>query len=307
MPQFLSPMPPNDERYNILRRDDGAKVVEWGGMRFTFWIPSRKREEVLAENPLLSIANVFVNEEEVDSYSSYLRRVGSDAPVFPHDTLGLPRIRNQILDRFFRKRRLDAPLDAPGEDFIVMCDDDVRELRYSYTLKLTRLQRPDQVVPRLVMNALCAAEMPTGSFWFQQSPRPQERTSLQPIRLRAWGRGDLFGIVDEELRFDPATISCEDMDYAFQTISKYGGLWMDMRYLVICLVGRGRGLTGGDAGVVSKKEIDEGYSYLARKWGSDIVRIGEGKKRGLGYQISVKIPQRFEDQSAAKRREINLG
>lgn len=292
--------------WQIVTREDGVRLVEWGGIYASFWMPSRKREQVALGNPFLPVCNVMVNEDERESYAADFREAGADNPIFTHNTIGIPRIRNAIYDmcRLGRTGEKDLGPNA-GEHFVVMMDDDVRRMRYSFSLKLWDAMSPETMLPRVFASYVAAADIGTGTFWYQQSPRPQERSTLQPFRLRTWGRGDLYGTLDPELRCDPQTASCEDMDLCLQTLAKHKVLWMDMRYFIICLVGRGRGLPGGDSGVISKQEIESGFTYLARKWGTDVIRIGDGKKRGMGYQIQLRIPQKFEDQDMAIRRLIN--
>jgi len=273
----------------IKKRSDGISVVEHEGMKFTIFIPSRKRMVEITRHPLLRFANVIVHEEEYDGYSKYFTgKSNAPATILTHKLFGLPKIRNAMLDYFHPDE---------GEEFQIQSDDDVLGLRHTMVRRVDDRRTAEEILNVCVSEAVTAIDLPTGLFFFQQSPRPQERSSLEPFVLRRWGRTDLFGVTDPDMRFDERLLDCEDLDLSLQCIAKHRMLWMDMRFFVITSdpEGRGGNSVGGSAGVSTTETIKSSYKYLARKWGSAVVRIGMGVKRGNGYAISISIPQSYDD------------
>lgn len=279
------------------RRDDGVTVVEHEGEQMTIFIPSRKRAPVVVEHPLFPIANVVVHENEKDDYEAYFQSHDQHpGSLLTHNTSGLPCIRNQMMQYMHPQEEIAT----------IQSDDDVRTIRFSYSHRVIAYNSAEPIMNILVAEAIAAADVPTGLFFFQQSPRPQERSALEPFVLRRWGRADVLGILDPELRFDEMLWDCEDLDISLQCIQKYHVLWMDMRYFVMTATGRGGNLVGGSAGVSTKQTIKESYERLQHKWSDYVIRIGEGKQRGEGYGVAVHIPQRSDELRSEVARSKRL-
>lgn len=261
-----------------------ARIIGYGQLPFTLSIPSRQRSEFILTHPLLKYASVYVHASEVDQYQeTFDKNDIHPAALIGHNENTLPKIRNFMLDN----------LSNPNE-FAIQSDDDVTGLRYIFTLEVVDIVG-DDMLDRILSGMCTAKEAGSGGFFFAQSPRPQERTSLAPFNLRRWGRSDFFGIIATDMRFDENLLDAEDLDFTLQCIHRFNILWMDNRYFVTCITARGGDLVGGSSAVSTSQTIQDSYKYLEEKWGTAVIRIGEGKERGKGYRISVKIPQKYKD------------
>lgn len=260
--------------YQVVK-EDGVAVVVMGDTRFTIVTPSRKRTHVLVNNPFLPVTNVFVAEEEYDTYAKALRNVPHGA-LLTHNTHGLSRIRNVMLSTAFRKDHL----------FQYHSDDDFVYFSYLGGRLSRQFSDLNDCLAIILQSALVASDIPCGLFGYSHSALPQEASPLSPFDLRGRINVD-FGILDRDLRFDEDLPVLTDADYFLQTVAKYGVAWKDMRFFTC--TAENAVLDGGLAHIRTTASTERAFEYLTTKWGSDVVL--PQKKRGTGSGVGLRIPR----------------
>ena len=124
-----------------------------------------------------------------------------------------------------------------------------------------------------------------GVFGFSHTPNPRERNTFVPFTLRGWVNCRAIGIVNPELRFDPALHAKEDFDICLQSLQKHRLVWCEMRWTFVC---EHWTTPGGLQEVRTSATEREDNRYLVSKWGSKVMRAG-GKKRNTGMGLSVGV------------------
>lgn len=273
----------------VSRRDDGLLVIHNGDVSMVVCIPSRGRAHRVVNHPFFALGNIFVAEDEMDEYGrTFADAKAIPGALVPHNADGsLPRIRNFMLDH---KREAD---------FEMQLDDDYAGMHYLFTLRSaqTRTSDPRRIIDIFTRSYLCASDMGTGLFCYAQTAVPYERHSFSPFRLRGWGMGACMGhLRPDVLRFDENLRVKDDLDLCLQAVGQFKYLWQDMRYWGWCDETGGR--TGADTGGLANIRTSEAelkdVLYLQRKYGRDVV-TPDGKKRGSGMTVRVKIPQKYKE------------
>ena len=270
----------------ISRRDDKVVVIDNQGYKFSLFIPSRKRENRVINHPLFEYANIIVHEDEYDAYASTFRELGT-APghLMTHNVVGLAAIHNQMLLNYH----------PDEESWQMHTDDDYAGFMYLQTFRAAKgkISDPQKIIDIMTHVGIAATDAGTGLFCWAQSSIPQERHSYDPFNLRGWGMSACMGFIDPDLRFDDNLPVSVDIDMCLQAIAKHRFIWQDRRWWDWCdeKGSRTGADPGGLAGIRVPSTIAFAHKYLTQKWGSDVVRSKEGKQRGVGLTLKVKIPK----------------
>lgn len=87
-------------------------------MNYSLFIPSYKRPHEVINNPLLPLATLLLADEEVNAYKASLDRKGVQPKrIITGNGQGIAKARNRIMSEW------------TDEDFIVMIDDDTKNVR----------------------------------------------------------------------------------------------------------------------------------------------------------------------------------
>lgn len=256
-------------------KDDGVAVVTVDDIRFSVVIPPRKRINVVVNNPLLPVANVFVHEDEYDTYAAALKNVPHGA-LLTHNVYGLCAIRNYMLDQAFKSDHL----------FQYHTDDDFEYLLYIGARLTRNITDVTELLSIITQSAITASEIPCGLFGYSHSPMPQEASPLSPFDLRGRINVD-FGILDHDLRFDTNLRVLTDADYFLQSVAKWKCAWKDMRFYTWS---PGNAiLEGGLSHIRTTAATEAAMEYMRQKWGDEVV--SPPKDRGTNSGVTLKIPR----------------
>lgn len=266
---------------DVITLQNGKIGLEVCGMKVAIVTPSRKREHIIATNPFLPIANVFVHESELDSYAGYFHgKQLLHGSLSTHTAVGsIAKIRNAMIEATW----------CDEVDMLMMCDDDVLGMRYIGGRVTYEVRGWRNMMPNIMATALTAREMGAPMFGFHQSGRPQERSVMLPFEMRSWISTHTAGLFDRQLRFDPQAVSHDDIDYSLQAIAKHKYVWRDHRWYVFCVIEGHAKTEGGASSIRSKENELREVEYLREKWGDDV--IVEGVGRGIGITIGVRVPK----------------
>lgn len=277
---------------------EGVARIHWGDKVFPLFIPSRGREALLLENPLVEVANLVVDKEEAESYAKSCEEAGRmPLSILTHDTFGCPRIRNTINARWYH------PED--GEDFNFQVDDDFSGLHYIGSRKSRMHQEAGYLLDVIVHVGRAASEAGSGLFFIGGSIiTVKERVTYNPFKLRNWCRTGFFGWINKDLKMDERLICIDDLDLTLQAIAVHKVLWEDTRWVRVHndAKGRIRNMAYGDSIWVSDDLIRHEQVYLRRKWGKHVVHLNVRHWRaGAGYKIRITVPRVYEDTPAEWR------
>lgn len=257
-----------------LVRDSGRPVtyVDMGGWLMAVFIPSRKRTRMIADNPLLSVANVYVHESEVGTYQQAL---GLSCPcVIGHDFDRMPKIMNGILDLGWAD---------PDCKVVLRLDDDMRGLRWTFTRGRPKDHKDPQFLLRVIwQTAIVCMDLGAGVFGYNTSPKPYARNCMQPFLLRNVVFGNCFGVVDRRLRSHTDLLTMEDMDLCLASLRDTSMILTDQRWHPID-GGQGVGhVVGGVADTRTSERHDADLRLLEKHWpGTFEVYWGEKNEVGM--------------------------
>jgi hypothetical protein len=156
--------------------------------------------------------------------------------------------------------------------------------------RATRFNRnPDYIRAVIGHVGQCAVDAGAGLFGFATQPKPQERASNRPFKLRKWVSAQGMGMIDRSLKFDPNLRLKEDLDMSIKNLQKNRIVWSDERW---CMYTEHWSNSGGLQPVRTSDREDEAFGYILDKWGSGVVgRIkpeGEENKNNRG-EWSVRL------------------
>lgn len=269
-----------------VRRDDGVMLIDNQGYRFSLFIPSRKRADRVTKHPLFHLANIIVHEDEYDDYARAFQAAKLEpGSLLTHNVVGLSRIHNVMLDYY-----------RPTEEaWQWHTDDDYAGFMFTHTFRATKIKTndPEKVVDIVTHVGIAATDADAPMFCWAQSAIPHERHAFNPFEMRGWGMSACMGIIKTDVRFDENLPISIDIDYCLANIAKHRYIWIDRRWWGWCDEKRGR--TGSDpgglAGIRLPGTTKFAHEYLGHKWGDDVVNPAQGKKRGQGITLRVKIPK----------------
>lgn len=239
-------------------------------------IPSRKRVGVITACALRLVpdAYVCVHESERDDYAAVVAR---DRLVC-HQVVGLPAIRNFILDTF-------------GDDLVIMIDDDISHIEFHLGEYRRTFSRPDEVMAIIDNTAEMASGFGAKLFGWAQNGHVMARSANKPFTLSR-SVGGVVGVFPNPLRYDPKVFMRDDTDYALQHLLKYRVVFRDDRFVFLsknCFRSGG----GGNAMAQSHDNYVADKEYLKQKWGKYIVFAKSGTSNSDGSRVIVK--RMYED------------
>jgi|GEM_PF-6182549 len=257
---------------------DGWRVVAWEGMRLCIAIPSYGRERLVGKHPLLAVANLVVEGDQVADYEGALRPAHPEAHIVACPVHGLAQTRNFILE------------SAPEVTAVVQADDDLYAFRDVLLSTAEDIRDVEAILGILFHTALVTAELGLGVFGYHISGVIWERRSYEPFLLQNVVHAECIGILDRTLRFDPEVALHDDVDFSLQAIRRYGALLRHDRFCPLTLP-HARQL-GGLARLRTAEAERRCYARLVAKWGPRVIR--PGKRRGAGITLRVSPRAMFD-------------
>lgn len=186
----------------------------------------------------------------------------------PHELLGMPKIRNWVLDRF-------------DEQCIFMLDDDLEGLDERTHESVRYISEPDVIEQIIDTTYICARDAGARVFGFGVDHRVFHFRANLPFLVNVW-TDQGWGIIGRELRFDEHQTVKEDIDLCLLGMLKNRIVWIDNRYAW-------RGVKRGNVGGLSNYRTIErdraDGQYLQTKWGK-YLRVTQ-KQSVVGMSVSV--------------------
>jgi hypothetical protein len=249
-------------------------------MKFKVAIPTLGRPDFIVDHPLIDHAAICVTDSEYESYRKNLPN--ADIRVRPDSVIGISATRNWLLEN----------VREPGDDFIMLMDDDVEHMIHLMTKHFQPIRDPDHILDVIHHVGQICVDMGVGVFGWAHDPKPERRFGTSVAGLRAWVRGCAQGIVDPHLRFDEQLSCGEDFDICVQSLYRTRMCWQDRRWT---FVAKAWELPGGMRRVRTDSVAKRDVAYMQMKWGNTVVlsQHNEGggtakqNKRGQRLQIGV--------------------
>jgi len=234
-------------------------------------ILSRGRWDTITTPNLIPNATLVVTDEEREKYD-HLKGLVSEIVEIPASLLGMPKIRNWILDRF-------------DEEALFMADDDLESVHVMTHEKGMFIFDPvlvEQIIDNLY---ICARDAGAKLFGFGMNHKPVGFNENNPFRMVTWiDQG--WGIIGRDLRFDEHQFVKEDLDLCLSSIMRHRIIWSDQRYV---WVGEKRGNKGGLTQFRTARNDKDDLDYLQRKWGR---YLGVKRKQSvIGLSVNVRRKQ----------------
>lgn len=160
---------------------------------------------------------------------------------------------------------------------------------YTMTHAMRIRRDPEYICAIIEHGGQMALDAGAGMFGFAATPRPHERSTIDPLKMRTWV-GGACGIVDRRIRFDEALVVAEDIDASFQSVALTHLCIRDERWGFI----HDRWTAGGLSGRRTTENIAASYARLRRKWGDDAfyqpTDAYHGRKTGQGVTVRMNLP-----------------
>jgi len=244
-------------------------------MKFTLFIPSLGRPNVLAVNPLLEHAIVLLAEEQLPEYEAAFHVVGRrPKDIVLGNGFGVAKARNRIMEQW------------ADEDFIAMVDDDTFGIMRLMRYVPDKVTDPEHMLDVLANTGRLALDCGSTVFGYALTPRPMERQAYKPFSFR--GRLDeaACGITDRTFRFDESLKVSTDIDATFESIRRSRLCLVDNRYSWLHERWSRGGLSADRTAEVTRGAI----RYLQAKWGKGMVELkpGKGSKSGMSLRVRLR-------------------
>jgi hypothetical protein len=209
-------------------------------------------------------AVLVVPESEKENYSGYKLQI----KTVPDEIVGLSKLRNWVLDNFC-------------EEIILMVDDDVKCLSYVAGYLTRRIIEPEVVWQIVENTGLCAKDIGTSCFGFNQNWDSRKYQHNKPFKLSGWC-GGAIGVVGRKIRFFERNMLKVDIDYCLETMLKDRILWIDNRYAFYQI----RNINvGGNSTFRTKEKVRQEIANLKEKWGKFFVH----KYTRTGEEVQIKV------------------
>lgn len=256
-------------------------------MRYRIVIPSHKRSDIIKQSivcqlppvPQCEIIVVVREGQEGD----YRKVLPPHIKIHTVDFAGLAKTRNYILKELFTE-------DPQNLDFIMMLDDDVKNLKFTLS-KIVKKVEPIQIYEVIEDTyKMCLA---IGAKYFGFSDAVGSAMALtgpryKPISFDARVSATLSGYIQKGRFFDPNIDIFEDMDYTLQSLFSDGVLVKNNMYFCEQIGGK-MGIThGGLSDYRTGSKINDSKEYLLKKYGMFSQRWivkHKGSVYGKSYEV----------------------
>jgi len=239
-------------------------------MKYKVFVPTYKRAAVIDKSVAIGLENVYfcVCEDDYEAYSQRLQK--KTLLTITNKIEGvLARKRNYILDNFW-----------DDSDFVVMIDDDVREIKFSITEEFLYYEEIDELFQNMFrimefLNVSIAAISDTFRF--------RNGIYSNPFSLTGLISSALIIIRNKYLRYDENLFMREDVDLTMQGIYADGRVLKNNLYS-LTLASHGKG-SGGDRLNTLPTKLKHDEDYLINKWGKNdlLFRLLKDNPYGGGY------------------------
>lgn len=232
-------------------------------------IRSYKRAGQVSTFKVYPDATVWVPESQGDAY---MEAYGENrVAVIPDSEDGNPaRKNNAILDR------------APSE-WIMILDDDLRQLGY-YEGGTHHIATPAEIKHLIRSQFEIAADLGVELWGINYMKDPLAYRALCPFSLLAPIAGPFHGHLHPSLRYDEASLGKDDYDFWLQNIRKFHRTWRYNKWHYTSDHGKN---PGGSVSLRTEQYEKDGIAFMLHKWGREVYRSGgqPGGKRATGKNI----------------------
>lgn len=243
-------------------------------------IPSRKRAALLQQNalPLFPDAYVCVHESEINDY----RAIMPDNRLICHNAVGLPAIRNFVLD-------------WAGNGPVLMCDDDICAMVVNLGTYNKTIVDPNAIMTVVENTAAVADGFGAKLFGWGFSPHPVACKCLAPYQMYR-AVSSVYGVFPNVLRYDPKVRARDDVDYCLQHLLRYRVVVSDCRFIFVSREPRMRSIIGGNAYAHSSEAMADEVAYLKAKWGNAVkFSTSNGATSKGRVQFTINVRRMFDD------------
>ncbi len=227
---------------------------------------SRGRAESITSHELFPEATLVVPETESADYE----HLGLQMVTIPDEIKGIGPVRNWILDNFEEKA-------------LVMVDDDIKHVWVCSRKRGYKITDPDIVAGIVYSAAVCANDLGTACFGFNQTWDVRKYKAYEPFNLSGWF-GGVFGVIGRDIRFCSNMFKA-DVDYCLETLYQKRVLWMDDRFSFV--QERDKNL-GGNSLFRTKGAVDADIARLKRKWQKHYTY----RETKTGASTRINVPRR---------------
>lgn len=256
-------------------------------MNIKYCCPSYNRPMGCPILDYLNKVKLYLSKDDYKKYCIVHPKKKKNFVIVPDGVQGRgkDKCQNWILDNVW-----DENTDA-----LVMIDDDVSCLMAHEINGKDKVVGEQEFYYLIEKYVLLAKEWGVGIFGFNLNSDPMTYDCFKPFRLHAYLNGLLLVIVKnpKDIRYDENAFLKEDVDFLLQHIEKYHkALRIDKYYPKA----KGSDNNGGCCDMRTEQKEKDGFAYMQKKWGSQIIRPNKpraknkSKIRSLGGAIKLNIP-----------------
>lgn len=226
-----------------------------------FVSPSYKRAGKVKIREWLPDVILAVHEFEE---AEYRENDGGELLIIPDGLRGnIAKVRNFILDELFKR-----------DEFVVMMDDDTKEIVYFENMKRRTFESVEQFESFCLNGFIMCQEFGFKLWGLNLLDDPKAYREFTPLSTQAPILGPFSAHIRNPLRYDARIPLKEDYDMALQHLHKYRGILRFNKYAYSVDHIEGEG--GCTSYRMRDREIEQGYT-LVRKWGNKIVHYNPDK------------------------------
>jgi len=228
------------------------------------YAPSYKRAKGVKTHKILPSVIYVVHEFEEHEY----RAEGHKITVIPNDLRGnLSRVRNHIAQVLLKNGG-------------IMIDDDIEDFKlwdFEDKSPFLKSMKAEDILEFFEIAFVMAQEAGYKLFGVNIIGDKGSYREYTPLSFTNYISGSLMGIIPNPILFDENLPLKEDYDYCLQHFNKYRGA---LRFNYIHMIKKDHGNIGGCSDNRTIERECEQMKLFQRKWGSKIVRLDNGKKKG---------------------------
>lgn len=236
-----------------------------------FIIISSGRYKTITSHLLFPYATLLVPEAQKECYAHVKVK---DLRTVPDDIIGLGPLRNWVLRNF-------------KEEFVVMIDDDIKHLwciSQEFGYKVTK---PQEIYDVIESAALCAKDIGTSFFGFNQGWDVRKYKPDTPFKLTGWA-GGVIGVVGRRHRFLQCNLFKVDIDFCLEVLLHDRVVWLDNRFSFVQIRESNK---GGNSVFRTADKVRNELDILKRKWGRHFIHFFTPQGETVKLDVSRKNPR----------------